>query len=67
MSADEALGGYTLLNAYVGYRSGATTVWLRGENLLDRRDPTLVSDFGEGQLYRLEGVRAMLGVSVRAR
>ena len=65
--ADEALGGYTLVNAYVGYRSGATTVWLRGENLLDRRDPTLASDFGEGQLYRLEGVRAMLGVSVRAR
>jgi iron complex outermembrane recepter protein len=62
-----AFGGYYLLSAYLGYRFEQLTLWARADNLTDRRDPTVASEFGEGQIYRLQGRRAVIGVSWRAR
>jgi outer membrane receptor protein involved in Fe transport len=59
-----AAGGYSLIDASVGYRFAGCTASLAGSNLSDRRDPVLASELGEGQIYRQPARRITLSVSV---
>jgi outer membrane receptor protein involved in Fe transport len=48
-------GGYTTLDAGIGYRSDRWEVRLDARNLTDRRDPVAESELGDAQYYRLPG------------
>ena len=48
-------GGFTLLDAGVGYRWERWQVRVDGINLTDRRDPVAESELGDAQFYRLPG------------
>jgi iron complex outermembrane receptor protein len=47
------VGGYTTLDATLGYSFGAVKVALEGENLSDQRPPVTASEFGSGSFYLL--------------
>ncbi len=44
---------YATVDAGFGYRHGAWTLRIDGENLTDRRDPAAESELGDAQYYRL--------------
>ena len=46
-------GGYTTLDATLGYSSGAVKVALEGENLGNQRPPVTASEFGSESFYLL--------------
>ena len=48
----------------LGYGFGRWSVYLSGENLTDRRDPVMASAIGDRQVYRMQGRRIELGVTV---
>jgi iron complex outermembrane receptor protein len=56
-------GSYVTVDATVGYVFARYTVSVNGYNLTDRREPTLDSELGEGQLYLLPGRRVFLKIS----
>ena len=47
------VGGYTTVDANVGYRIGRTQVTLEGTNLTDQRPPVSASEFGSQSFYLL--------------
>jgi iron complex outermembrane receptor protein len=49
------VGGYSTIDAAVGYRFAGSELRLDGFNLGDRRDPVAISELGDGQAYRLPG------------
>jgi hypothetical protein len=49
------VGGYTTLDANLGYRWGRTQVTLEGTNLSDQRPPVTASEFGSQSFYLLTG------------
>ena len=49
--------GYALVDASVGYRFKRFTTAILASNLGNRRDAAQLSDFGEGQFYRLPARR----------
>jgi len=61
------VGGYSILDASIGYRFDRVTLTLTAANLTDRRDAILLSQLGEGQFYRMTGRRIDAIVSVRLR
>lgn len=48
-----AVGGYTKLDATLGYRLGHYLLSLEGTNLTDQRPPVSASEFGSGSFYLL--------------
>jgi iron complex outermembrane recepter protein len=58
------VGGFTTVDAMLGYAWRSLSVRLSIENLTDRRDPVALSELGEGQLYRLRGRRLLAQVRV---
>jgi outer membrane receptor protein involved in Fe transport len=59
------VGGFTVLDASVGWRFDQVTLTLAGANLTDRRDAILPSELGEGQIYRMPGRRVTASVSMQ--
>ena len=58
---NEALvGGYTTVDAGVGYRFDRWELRLDGYNLSNRRDAVSISELGAGQAYRLSGRTGLL-------
>jgi len=53
------VGGFTLLDASLGYRWKDCDLRISGENLGDRRDPVLASELGSTQIYRVNGRRLL--------
>jgi outer membrane receptor for ferric coprogen and ferric-rhodotorulic acid len=62
---DFRAGGFSTLNALVGYRWKGWALRLSGENLGDRRDPMVASELGAGQAYRLAGRRVFAGLTTQ--
>lgn len=58
-------GGFTVIDASLGYRWKDWSLRFSGDNLGDRRDPVLASELGDSQLYRMNGRRLMVTVSTR--
>lgn len=60
-------GGYTVADASLGYRFDTVTLTLSVANLTNRRDPTIASELGESQFYRMSARRvdAVLTVPFR--
>ena len=61
------VGGYSVLDASLGYRFERVTLTLTAANLTDRRDAVLQSELGEGQFYRMSGRRIDVIMSVQLR
>jgi outer membrane receptor protein involved in Fe transport len=59
------VSGFTVVDASVSWRFDRTTLALTGTNLTNRRDPVLVSELGEGQIYRMPARRAFVTVTYR--
>jgi len=57
------VGGYTTVDAGVGYRFDRWELRLDGYNLSDRRDPVSISELGAGQAYRLSGRTGMVSAT----
>ncbi len=57
------VGGYTTVDAGVGYRFARFELRLDGYNLSDRRDPVAISELGDGQAYRLPGRSVVLSAT----
>jgi iron complex outermembrane receptor protein len=57
------VGGYTMVDAGIGYRFDRWQLRLDGYNLSNRRDPVSISELGAGQSYRLSGRTALLSAS----
>ncbi len=53
----QRLAAYTTADASLGYAFDRFTLSASATNIRDRRDPVLLSELGEGQLYRLPGRR----------
>lgn len=58
-------GGYTTLDAGIGYRQAAWELRLDGRNLGNRRDAVAASELGVDQLYLLPARSLQLSVSYR--
>ena len=58
------IGGYQVIDASLGYRFDRMMLTLAAANLTDRRDPTLLSELGEGQFYRMSARRFDVLLSV---
>ena len=61
------VGGYSVIDASLGYRYERFTLTLTAANLGDRRDAILLSELGEGQFYRMSGRRIDAVLSMRLR
>jgi outer membrane receptor protein involved in Fe transport len=48
------VGAYATLDALIGYRFTRLQLRLRGANLMDRLEPVLTSELGDGQYYLLQ-------------
>jgi iron complex outermembrane recepter protein len=48
------VGAYGTFDAMIGYRFSKLQVRLKGTNLMDRREPVLASELGDGQYYLLQ-------------
>jgi outer membrane receptor protein involved in Fe transport len=59
------VGGFTVLDASIGYRFDSVALTLAGSNLTDRRDPILPSELGEGQIYRMPARRVIASIALR--
>jgi outer membrane receptor protein involved in Fe transport len=59
------VGGFTVLDASVGYRFDRITLTLAGSNLGDRRDLLLPSELGEGQIYRMPARRVIASIALQ--
>lgn len=57
-------GGFTSYDCMLRYGFPELAVYLRGENLSDRREPVAASEIGDGQVYRMLGRWIQIGVSV---
>lgn len=57
-------GPFVSYDCTLGYGFGRTAVYLRGENLTDRRDPVAASEVGDGQVYRMQGRQLTVGMSL---
>ena len=57
------VGGYTTVDAGVGYRFDRWELRLDGYNLSNRRDPVSISELGAGQAYRLSGRTGLLSAT----
>ena len=57
------VGGYTTVDAGIGYRFDRWQLRLDGYNLSNRRDPVSISELGAGQSYRLSGRTALVSAS----
>jgi outer membrane receptor protein involved in Fe transport len=57
------VGGYTMVDAGIGYRFDRWELRLDGYNLSNRRDPVSISELGAGQSYRLSGRTALLSAN----
>ena len=57
------VGGYTTVDAGIGYRFDRWQLRLDGYNLSNRRDPVSISERGAGQTYRLSGRTALVSAS----
>ncbi|GAC1526278.1 MAG: TonB-dependent siderophore receptor [Ramlibacter sp.] len=57
-------GGYSTLDASVGYAFKTATLSLTGTNLGNRRDALIGSELGEGQFYRVPARRLTVGLTV---
>jgi iron complex outermembrane recepter protein len=60
-------GGYSTIDAGVGYRIRSLEIRLDGSNLTGRRDPVAESELGDAQFYRLPGLFVQLGVRTELR
>jgi iron complex outermembrane receptor protein len=56
-------GAYGTFDALVGYRRGRWQLALKGTNLMNRREPVLTSELGDGQLYLLPRRRIDLSMA----
>jgi outer membrane receptor protein involved in Fe transport len=54
------VGGYTTVDAGIGYRFDRWELRLDGYNLSNRRDAVSISELGAGQAYRLSGRTELL-------
>lgn len=61
------VGGYSVIDASIGYRFQRATLTVTAANLTDRRDAVLLSELGDGQFYRMSGRRIDAVISVRWR
>jgi iron complex outermembrane recepter protein len=61
------VGGYSVIDASLGYRFDAMTLTLSVSNLTNRRDATQASELGEDQFYTMPArrVEAVLSVPLR--
>jgi outer membrane receptor protein involved in Fe transport len=59
------VGGFTVLDASIGYRFDTITLTLAGSNLGDRRDALLPSELGEGQIYRMPARRVIASIALQ--
>ena len=57
-------GGFTLLDAGLGYRARRFELRIDGTNLTDRRDPVAESELGDPQFYRLPGRTLLASVNM---
>ncbi len=58
-------GGYATIDARLGWRFAKRLgVYVRGENLTDRRDAISASELGDSQYYRLAGRRLLVGAEL---
>jgi outer membrane receptor protein involved in Fe transport len=57
-------GGFTTLGASLGWRRGAWSLRVNGQNLTDRRDPVAESEMGDAQYYLLPGRRVMVSLGL---
>lgn len=58
------VGGYTVVDASIGYNFPFCGIALQGTNLSNRRDPVIASDVGEGQFYRFPARRLAVSMSI---
>lgn len=58
-------GGFTTLDAGVGFRQNRFELRVDGRNLTNRRDPVAESEFGDAQYYRMPARTIQTGVAVR--
>jgi outer membrane receptor protein involved in Fe transport len=58
-------GGYAVLAAGVGYRTGMWELRVDGRNLTDERPPVAESELGDAQYYRLPARRIDATITVR--
>jgi iron complex outermembrane receptor protein len=61
------VGGYTNIDASVGYLFGRSKVTLNATNLSNQRPPVTLSEFGSGSLYLLAGRQLWLTCGYRWR
>lgn len=57
-------GGYTTLDAMLGYKFGRWELRVDGYNLTDRREPAIESELGDAQYYRLPARSVIASVAV---
>ncbi|GAC1629630.1 MAG: hypothetical protein NVS9B10_21070 [Nevskia sp.] len=57
---EEKAEAYARIDASLAYRFARFSIALEGDNLGDRRAPTVASELGEGQVYVLPGRRVFL-------
>ncbi len=57
-------GAFTSYDCLFRYGFDRIAVYVRGENLTDRRDPVAASEIGDGQVYRMLGRFIQLGMSI---
>lgn len=58
------VGGYSVIDASIGYRFEQMTLTLSAANLSNRRDATLASELGEDQFYRVAARRLNASLTV---
>ncbi|MFN2473237.1 MAG: TonB-dependent receptor [Sphingomicrobium sp.] len=58
-------GAYATIDARIGWRFGSGLgLYVRGENLTDRRDPISESELGDAQFYRLPSRRILASLEI---
>jgi len=58
-------GGFTTVDAGIGFRQNRFELRLDGRNLGNRRDPVSESEFGDAQYYRMPARTIQTGVALR--